>query len=175
MGGTLTQLINLRGVHEPYNHSRMIIGFDTFSGFSTVVDKDGEFSSSGDYSSRENWEIHLEKQLIAMEQLSPLSHIKKFSLIKGDASQTVPRWVNENPHALVAMAMFDMDVYQPTKDALEAILPLMSKGSVLVFDQLNAKHFPGETIALKEVCGLNNIRLRSFPHQPHCAWAIIGD
>ena len=32
-GSTLSLLIKLRSVYEPYNYSRKIIGFDTFSGF----------------------------------------------------------------------------------------------------------------------------------------------
>jgi hypothetical protein len=31
-GATLAQLINLRGMYEPFNHGRKIFGFDTFEG-----------------------------------------------------------------------------------------------------------------------------------------------
>ena len=37
-GATLAQLINLRGIHEPFNHSRKVYGFDTFEGFPEVSD-----------------------------------------------------------------------------------------------------------------------------------------
>ena len=30
----------LRGVYEPYNFNRKILGFDTFSGFTSISDKD---------------------------------------------------------------------------------------------------------------------------------------
>ena len=73
------------------------------------------------------------------------------------------------------MAIFDMDVYKPTKDVLEAILPRLIKGSVLVFDELNCPHFPGETIALIEVLGLKNLKLHRNPHQPYCSWLIYGE
>jgi hypothetical protein len=96
-------------------------------------------------------------------------------LIKGDASDSVPNWINENPHAIVAMAIFDMDIYKPTRNALEAILPRLTKGSILVFDELNCPEFPGETEALNDVLGLNNLRLNHFAHQPTCAWAVWGD
>ena len=39
------------------------------------------------------------------------------------------------------MAIFDMDIYKPTKDALNAIKSRFTKGSVLVFDELNCKEF----------------------------------
>jgi hypothetical protein len=66
-------------------------------------------------------------------------------------------------------AIFDMDVYKPTFDALQTILHKLTKGSILVFDQFNAEHFPGETKALDEVLGLNNIELQHFSQQANCS------
>lgn len=174
-GATLAQLINLRGIHEPFNHSRKVYGFDTFEGFPEVSDEDGGFSERGDYATSVEYESTLEKILLIHESFSPLAHIKKFELIKGDASQTIGPWLEMNPHAVISLALFDMDVYKPTRDVLEKILPRLTKGSVLVFDELNSKHFPGETTAVNEVLGLNNIALRRHPHQPYCAWAVYGE
>ena len=172
-GSTLAQLIALRGIYEPYNHLRHIYGFDTFEGFfRTSKTHDGLHVRDTDYSVYSGYETHLEEILKTHENNCPLSHIKKFSLIKGDASKTSLHWAKDNPQAIVAMAIFDMDIYQPTKDALIAILPRLTKGSLLVFDELNCPVFPGETEAVKEVLGLNNIKLQHYPHAPNCAWAV---
>src|SRR5215831_7858631 len=40
-GQTLAILSALRGIFEPFNRHRKIIGFDTFEGFKGVTDKDG--------------------------------------------------------------------------------------------------------------------------------------
>ena len=93
--------------------------------------------------------------------------------MKGDASLTINEWIQKNPHTIISMAIFDMDVYQPTKDVLEKIIPRLTKGSVLVFDELNCPKFPGETLALMEVLGVNNLKLRRDPNQPYCAWAVF--
>jgi UDP-galactopyranose mutase len=87
----------------------------------------------------------------------------------------VNTWLEKNPHAIVSMAIFDMDVYKPTKDVLEKIIPRLTKGSLLVFDELNCQHFPGETTAVQEVLGLNNLTLQRHPHQSYCAWAVYGE
>ena len=172
-GATMAQLISLRGMYEPYNHTRHIYGFDTFEGFvNTSKDKDGSHLSDGNYCVYDGYESQLEEILSLHEANSPISHIRKFSLVKGDASSTSKKWVEDNPHAIVAMAIFDMDIYQPTKDALEAIIPRLTKGSVLVFDELNCPAFPGETQALEEVLGLNKLKLQHDAHQPNCAWAV---
>ena len=174
-GATLAQLVNLRGIYEPFNHSRTIFGFDTFEGFPVIDKKDGNFSNVGDYAITKGYEETLGKILTLHESFSPISHVKKFELIKGDASLTIDGWLKNNPAAIVAMAIFDMDIYKPTKDVLEKLVPRLTKGSVLVFDELNCPHFPGETLALDEVIGLNKLSLRRFPHQPYCAWAVFGE
>lgn len=173
-GATMATLCNLRGIYEPYNHSRRIIGFDTFSGFTGVDSADGGFSSDGDYSTTSGYDEELAEILSLHESFSPVSQIQKFELVKGDVSQTLDGWLEANPHATIAMAIFDMDIYKPTRDALEKVLPRLVKGSLLVFDELNCPHFPGETRAVDEVLGLNNLRLQRFPHQPYCAFAEFG-
>ena len=65
-----------------------------------------------------------------------------------------PRICKRHPETIVSLAIFDFDIYQPTKAALEAIKPHLFKGSVLVFDELCDDIFPGETIALREVFDL---------------------
>lgn len=173
-GATLALLQNLRGMYEPYNVSRTLVGFDTFEGFAAVDRKDGSLARPGDYRTIPGYETILAEILSIHEAHSPVGHIRKFELVKGDASATVGPWLEANPHAIVAMAIFDMDVYQPTRDVLEAIVPRLTKGSLLVFDELNCEHFPGETRAVQEVLGLNNMALRRFPHQSYCAWAVFG-
>lgn len=172
-GATMALLANLRGIHEPYNYRRTLIGFDTFEGFVNVDgERDGSHLQDGDYQTETGHEQTLERLLTLHEKNSPIPHMTKFELVKGDASVTVPKWLDDNQHAILSMAIFDMDIYRPTKDVLEAVLPRLTKGSLLVFDELNCKPFPGETVAVQEVLGLNNLRLQHFPHQPNCAWAV---
>lgn len=174
-GTTLTQLINLRSIYEPFNCSRIVYGFDTFEGFTNIHHNDGALPRENDLSTLENYDKILEETLSLIESFPPLSHLKKFELIKGDATHTIDTWLEDNPHAIISMAIFDMDLYTPTKEVLKKILPRLIKGSVLVFDEINCKHFPGETIAVAEQLGLNNLRLRKNQFQPFGAWAIYGE
>ncbi len=41
-GQNLATLSNLRGIYEPYNYNRKIVGFDTFEGFTSLNEKDGK-------------------------------------------------------------------------------------------------------------------------------------
>ena len=172
-GAGLTTLLNLRGIYEPFNHQRKIYGFDTFSGFSNVSKKDGVGHKVGDYSTDAGYEKELEQISEIMESASPLSHIKKTFLVKGDASITIHDWLNTNPAIAIGLAIFDMDVYQPTRDVLEAIKSRLFKGSILVFDEFSCSSWPGETLALDEILGISNLHFEHFPHQPHCAICVI--
>ncbi len=174
-GAGVTTLINLRGMYEPFNHSRTIVGFDTFEGYTDIDAQDGGLVSTGDYATTQGYEATLDEILSLQESFSPIPHKKKFELVKGDVSVTAGEWLDRNPQAVVAMAIFDLNVYRPTRDALEAVLPRLTKGSVLAFNELNCPHLPGETAAVQEVLGVNNLKLRQWPHMPYRAWAVYGE
>ena len=67
-----------------------------------------------------------------------------------------------------------MNLYKPTKDCLEAIKPRLVKGSVVAFDELNDPTCPGETQALQEVFGLNNIKLLRFRPTSRVSYFIVS-
>ena len=171
-GSTLSTLTNLRSIYEPFNYSRRIYGFDTFEGLANTTGIDGDLASDGDYAVTNGFEDTLEEILALLEAESPMAHIRKFELIKGDATKTVDTWLEENPHAIISMCIFDMDIYEPTKQVLQKIIPRLTKGSILVFDELNYDAFPGETVAVNEMLTLNKIRLQRTPLQTHCAWCV---
>lgn len=164
-GQTLSIMSALRGIFEPFNRHRKIVGFDTFEGFKGLCERDGDLckSTDGSFSVPPRYEDYLSEILLMQEQLNPMSHLKRYELIKGDAVITVPDYLRRHPETIISLAVFDFDIYRPTKAALEAVRPHLCKGSVLVFDELCDDIFPGETAALKEVFGLNNVRIQRYP------------
>lgn len=158
-GQNLALFSEFRALYEPYNYNRKIIGFDTFEGFPSVHKKDGE-QEFGGYAVIPGYEKYLEQILDYHNSENPIPHIKKYELIKGDAIVEAERYLEKNPQTIVALAYFDFDIYEPTKVCLELIKNYIAKGSVIGFDELNREDFPGETIALNEVLGLRNIKIR---------------
>lgn len=161
-GQTLSVMSALRGIFEPFNRHRKIVGFDTFGGFKGINKKDGLLHkcAEGAYAVPPGYQDYLARILAIQEKLNPLPHLVKYELIKGDAIHTVPAYFKKHPETIIALAIFDFDIYTPTKTALKAILPNLCKGSILVFDELCDEIFPGETIALKETLGLNNVKVQ---------------
>jgi hypothetical protein len=160
-GRNLALFESLRGIYEPYNYTRKLVGFDTFSGFPSISAKDGgsEITTVGSYAVTESYSSYLESVLEYHEKESPISHIKKFDLVVGDATVEIDGYLERQPETIIAMAYFDFDLYEPTKKCLEAIRPHLTRGSIIGFDELNCRDFPGETLALKEVFGLDKCRI----------------
>ena len=174
-GGTLAWA-KLSSILEPTNHTRKIIGFDTFAGFPSINDKDkkgtdgsllkiGELKGSAQKSVTEAVSIYDENR--------PLNHIPKVELVEGDIVNTAPAYIKENPHLVISMLYLDVDLYQPTKVMLETFLPVMPKGAMIVFDELNAKMFPGETVAVDEILGIRNLEIKRFTFDSYVSYAVV--
>jgi len=174
-GQNLALFSTFRGIYEPFNRHRNLIGFDTFQGFPDVESQDGgsDLMKAGNVSVTSAYEDYLNRLMALLEDNSPLNHIKKHEIIKGDATQTVPKYLEEHPETIIALAYFDFDLYRPTKIVLEAIRDRVVKGTVIGFDELNDPDSPGETVALREVFGLNAIRLKRWPNVSRTSYFIV--
>ena len=166
----------LRGIYEPFNRHRRIVGFDTFTGFPALTEKDNlgcNVIREGGLATTEDYERYLEQVLRFQESDNPLSHICKFEIRKGDATVEIDRYLRERPETIIALAFFDFDIYEPTKKCLEAIKDRLVKGSVLAFDELNDPDSPGETTALMEVFGLRNVRLKRYRYASRVSYFVV--
>jgi len=174
--GTMTWA-KLSAILEPVNLTRRIYGFDSFSGFPSVSDVDrvgsAESVRPGDLYADS------EKELIELAAINDstrfLGHVPKLQLIKGDATQTIPGFVEKTPHLLVSLLFLDFDLYEPTKAAIENFLPRMPKGAIIAFDELDNPLWPGETLAMLEKCGASTLKLQRLEFDPYIAFAVIGD
>jgi hypothetical protein len=174
-GQNMALFTSFRGLFEPFNYNRKLVGFDTFEGFPNVHKKDGiaEQIAIGHYSVTAGYEEMLRELLVAHEQQAPLNHIAKHELVKGDVMNTLDAYLELHPETIVALAYFDLDLYEPTRHCLERILPLMPRGGVLAFDELNHERLPGETRALKELITLRELRLERLPYSPLTSFAVL--
>lgn len=174
-GHNMTLFQTLRSIYEPFNRHRLVVGFDTFEGFPSVTPQDGdsELMFAGNLGVGEGYTEYLQKLLDTHESMNPLAHLSKNQIIKGDAVQTLSEYLEQNPQTIVSLAYFDFDIYEPTKKCLELLRPRLTKGSVVAFDELNDKDSPGETVALMEVFGLQNIRLQRFRYASRVSYFVV--
>lgn len=174
-GFGLMSWAKLSTILEPENLTRRIYGFDTFAGFPSITEKDKNRIRT---IKRGALESDSYEELLALlkeyDRDRFLGHVLKVELIKGDIAQTIPRFVKEHPHLVVSLLFIDCDLYEPTKVALEHLLPRMPRGSILAFDELDNPLWPGETLALLETSNMNKLKFRRCPWDPYITYATIS-
>ena len=173
-GSGLMTWANLSAVLEPNNIMRKIYGFDTFEGFPVVGTHDHSTfrdPESGDL--KATCYDELQQIIKAFDQNRFLGHVEKVILVKGDATKTIPRFVEDNPHIVVSLLFLDFDLYEPTKIALDCLLPRMPSGAVVAFDELDNPAWPGETLAYLEKMSGGNHRLERFCYDPYVGYVVL--
>jgi hypothetical protein len=175
-GGGLMAFAQLSATYEPTNYTRKIIGFDTFAGFPSVhaMDRTGhvnEHAKPGAMSA--NTYDELMKCAEMYDRNRPLGHLKKVELVRGDISQTAPKYIEDNPHLVVSLLYLDADLYEPTLAAIKAFLPRMPKGAIIAFDEVNHPDWPGETLAMLEGLDIRNLELVRVPYDTTRCYARL--
>jgi len=175
-GQNLVLLENLRAIHEPFNKQRVIIGFDTFDGYTSLSEKDkaSQVWEEDSYSTGVDYIGYLRELLEVHEGSNVLGHLKGcHKLIVGNVETTAPQYFSDHPETMVSFAYFDMALYKPTRAALSAIKPHLISGSVLLMDELTWVESPGEAIAFKEIFNPNEVRIEKCALYPSKAIITI--
>ncbi len=135
---------------------KLVYGFDTFEGFPEVAKEDGPVNRrhdrrKGGYFGGKSVERDLRLAQEAMNHDRHLRHIDRIRLVKGDVRKTVPKFVKEKGNGLkIALLNLDLDIYQPTRVALEHFVPRMVRGGIIVLDEYASTVFGGESKAVDE-------------------------
>jgi hypothetical protein len=140
--------------------AKRIIGFDAF----------GEFPQTdfeGDKKWRDKFVTDSGEQGIGVEQLLEVLKHKKcdenVDLIKGDVVKTIPEYLKKHPELKISFLNIDVDVYEPTKAALEYFYPLVSKGGVILLDDY-ANVFPGANKAVDDYFKDKDVTIKRLPY-----------
>lgn len=150
-------------------------GFDSFEGLPDLDDsidlatkaaqKNADMTAGG-FDSSETF-----SQLLAFAKSR-----KSCDLHKGWFSETVPKFLAENPHAAFSLIHIDCDLYSSTKDALEPTIERLSPGGVILFDEIFHQVFPGETSAFWEVynkvCETVHLEIKRVQSMPWKWYAV---
>jgi hypothetical protein len=178
-GFSFMSFLRLRRILEPRRTDRYIYGFDSFEGFPAVSAEDqppgGDPPPIGHLNAGPAALEELQALLAANDPgLSPAT-VWRDQLIAGDARETMPRFVADNPNLVVSLLFLDFDLYEPTRVALDTFVPRMPRGAVIAFDELGSPEWPGETLAVMDTLGVANLRLRRLEPYVGLSYAVIGD
>lgn len=146
-GQTAILCENMRAIFEPLHFNRRIICFDTFEGYrgftdddrTTQLHREGTYSTGPDY-------VGLLEELLKLHEISnAMGHVNgKHSVIKGDCTETLPRFFEQNPNEFLSLTFFDLNAFHPTLKSFEASYQRTVPGGILAFWQLTRANFPAE-------------------------------
>ena len=174
-GAGLLTFAKLSAIFEHLNYTRRIIGFDTFKGFPSLSanDKgsDPRHAFKGGLASSAFEEL---KEIIKLYDSDRfLNHVPKIEIVKGDAVKTIPKYLKDNQETIVSLLYLDFDLYKPTKVALENFVTRIPKGGIIVFDELNNKSWPGETMALLKTLEIKDLKIKRFTYDSRISYIVM--
>lgn len=181
MGSGAFSFLSFSSILEPYNYQRKIIGFDTFEGFPgyskddlTTKERDPSITTEG-FKVSDRLYSDLQECAEIQDMNRPIGHIQKLELVKGDIKISLPKFLEENPHTLISLLYLDMDLYEPTKLALELLYDRVVPGGIVAFDEINNPAWPGETKAYLEFFKGKHGRLQKCSFEPLRSYFVKGE
>ncbi|NJL53861.1 class I SAM-dependent methyltransferase [bacterium] len=173
-GQGLMAYANLSTALEPYNYPCRIYGFDTFEGSTSYDDMD--FQGSVDLREH-NYHAPIYDDILKCIKIfdgdRPLNHIPKIELIKGDLVKTAPQFIADRPETIFRIIHLSVNLYKPTKVAIENFYPRLSRGGILAVNSVN--YTPSTTCALLDSlkgCGVSDPKVLSFDFNPNLSFHI---
>ena len=133
--------------------NREVWMYDTFDGLTEPTEHDHKLSGTVEQT-RERWET---EKICYSPRQEVEANLKEWGveakLIEGDACITT----KEVKPQSISVLRLDMDLYEPTKTALEELYPLLSKGGFLLIDDYNT--WAGARKAVDEYFGSTDVGL----------------
>jgi len=161
-GSGMFTWLKLKEILAP-NSFKKVIGFDFFDTDSLLaglsgVDKErmADLFTSRNFKLDTNYKEILEA-MIADAGFSPGS----YEVIQGDISKTSYDIVSRRPGLKISLLYMDLDLEEPTYDALCAFWPRVSKGGIIVLDEY-AHHQWSETLGVDRFAEENNLEIRTL-------------
>ena len=149
-------LIRLATFLKLLKSNKKIIAFDTFGKHPTT-------KISSDHKRRNKLLSHGEKGISEKQLMKVLRQKgleKSIRLVKGDITETVPRYLKLNPKLKISLLNLDVDFYEPSISILKNFYPKLSKDGILMLDDYGI--WDGETMAVNEYFSGKNIKIRKF-------------
>lgn len=168
-GQNLVVFENLRAIYEPFNKTRKIVGFDSFTGYvgHSQLDSKGPVFAHGNFGAGENYPTYLRSLLDIHEKSNVMGHVPgEHELVEGDIRKTSADYFKKYPGLTVALAYCDVGLYEPTLAALSAIKPHLIPGSVVLLDEFTWSEASGEAVAFREVFSDVRFKIEKQPLTP---------
>jgi hypothetical protein len=159
----------------PGDRRRHVYGFDWFEGLTDFDDKDGAKQADSAKVEGGLKEPGLRDEIVDLVRIHNQDGFIPTSprtfLVEGDVRETLPAFLEAHPGLRISLLHFDMDLYKPTRTALELLYPRVVSGGAVVFDEYGLIPWEGESRAVDEYFAEQGLspRIQKFPFSttPH--------
>ena len=165
----------------PMDTHKKVYGFDSFEGLTDFVEADGVGGDRDVKSDKRvgGWSAaKVEGEIFGLCALANADNVlarERAKLIKGRVQDTLEPFLAETPGLRISLLHIDLDIYEPTKFALERLWDLIVPGGVLVMDEYGTPPWAGESAAWEEFArarGLSN-EVKKFPWSFHPGGYVV--
>ena len=169
-GTSITRFATFRRMFET-DSSRKIIGFDNFN----HIYPDTDYEE--DQEQREKWMATAGADSITVEQLESVFETRGFGnydFIEGDITETLPEYIEKNPHLKISLLNIDIDFVESTYCSLKYLFNRVVEGGVILFDNYGAFH--GDTKGIDMFFQENNLQqiFHKLPYNSRPVYYIKG-
>lgn len=157
---------NLLETYYVGDRTKKVYGFENWKGFTGFNKEDGKDSDEvqkflGGFSPDQYKEELLDAiEIFDSDRFVPWK--SRIEIINGNLEKTIKELSKKNAGIRFSIIHFDVDLYKPTKVALECMWPMLTRGGIMLFDEYAIKDFPGETIAVDNFFKNKNIKMRKL-------------
>lgn len=155
----------------PGDRSRLVYGFDSFSGYENLSEGDGNITGWIDtLIGEKKSDKKLMMKLCELHNLDNIiSGVERVRFVPGDIAHTVPSFAEDTKGTRIALLYFDVNLYHPTKVGLEYLYDLVLPGGVIAFNGFGSPPWEGESRAIEEFIKERNLKieLKKFPFSTH--------
>jgi hypothetical protein len=171
-GTGLYTFLKLKGLYNP-NSSKKVVGFDFFdtnqliSSISNKTDKEAMdvLFKERNFTHETSFKDYLSTKLIQDGFLNT-----DFELVDGDLSITSKEYSENNPGFKISLMYMDVDLEEPTYNALNNLWDNVTKGGIVVFDEYGYNKW-SESKGVDRFIEEKNIEIKSLNYM--CPTAYI--
>jgi hypothetical protein len=171
-GTGLYTFLKLKGLYNP-NSSKKVVGFDFFdtnqliSSISNKTDKEAMdvLFKERNFTHETSFKDYLSTKLIQDGFLNT-----DFELVDGDLSITSKEYSENNPGFKISLMYMDVDLEEPTYNALNNLWNNITKGGIVVFDEYGYNKW-SESKGVDRFIEEKNIEIKSLNYM--CPTAYI--
>lgn len=173
-GVSLFSFYKFLEITHPGDTGRRVYGIDSFEGLTDFSEKDGQETAGAAAADRKTggWSAGpVEGELMSLATLHNADNIlarERIKIVKGRVQAALQPLLDETPGLRFSLVHFDMDLYEPTKYALNTVWDYIVPGGLLVFDEYAVMPWEGETRAVDEFLKERGIKanMQKLPWSP---------